>query len=99
MLPLSEVAYLKRTLMEQFNLYMHMHDSWGGGQSFTFDEPLSQDVKTWMEEYFQKEDRAADFDDDDMGLVVGTKGSGQGDERAGGREADAGSSCTLSFNR
>jgi hypothetical protein len=52
-----------------------------------------------MEEYFQKEDRAADFDDDDMGLVVWTKGSDQGDERAGGREADAGSSCTLSFNR
>ena len=49
-----------------------------------------------MQEYFQKEDRAADFDDDDMGLVVWTKGSGQGDERAGGREADA---CTLSFNR
>jgi hypothetical protein len=27
LLPLSEVAYLKRTLMEKFNLYMHMHDT------------------------------------------------------------------------
>lgn len=26
-LPLSEVAYLKRTLMDEFQVYMHMHDS------------------------------------------------------------------------
>ncbi|MGN1381823.1 MAG: hypothetical protein ACI4W2_03290 [Eubacterium sp.] len=52
-----------------------------------------------MEEYFQKEDHVADFDDDDMGLVVLTKGSGQGEDLAGGREADAGSACTLSFGR
>lgn len=26
-LPLSEVAGLKRTLMDQFQVYMHMHDS------------------------------------------------------------------------
>ena len=52
-----------------------------------------------MEEYFQKEDQVADFDEDDMGLVVLTKGKGQGTDLAGGREAAAGGACTLNFGR
>ncbi len=70
MLPLGEIASLKRTLMDEHQIYMHMHDSCGGGQSFSFDQPIPEDVKAWIINYFDEEKKTADFDEKGRSFVV-----------------------------
>lgn len=50
-LNLSEVIELKKLVQTQFAIQLHFHDSCGG-QSFSAEEPIRQEVKEFLRKYF-----------------------------------------------
>lgn len=65
------VIELKNALKENFSVYLHMHDTCGG-QSFSLDQ-TSDDVVSFIQDYFKKQNLTAVFREDKLGFAVEEK--------------------------
>ncbi len=65
------IIELKKTLQENFSVYLHLHDGCGG-QSFSL-EQTSDDIKSFIDDYFKKHNLIAVFREDNLGFTVKKK--------------------------
>lgn len=61
-LSIDEVVALKKTMDAEFGLYLHFHDSCGGGQSFEFDQPVPAEVQGRIQQILADRGRTAEFE-------------------------------------
>lgn len=50
--------------------YTHFHDQCGGGFSFSYDEPLSDEHRDYIEKYFAGHDIALQFSQDGRSFIM-----------------------------
>lgn len=65
------VKNLKKALQTEFSVYLHFHDACGG-QYFTL-EQTSDDIKSFIYSYLQKQNMTAVFTDDNLQFTVTEK--------------------------
>ena len=67
---LFEATEFRQVLQERFDIYTHFHDQCGGGFSFSYDEPLTVDVREFIGEYFEERGMKIQFSGDNSSFVL-----------------------------
>ena len=65
-----EATEFRRGMEEKFGIYTHFHDQCGGGFSFSYDEPLSDEHRSYMEKYFSERGITLQISDDGRSFIM-----------------------------
>ena len=67
---LFDATEFRGALQEKFDIYTHFHDQCGGGFSFSYDEPLTEEAKEYIRGYFGERGIEAQFAGDDKSFIM-----------------------------
>lgn len=65
----TEVLELKKEIDSRFKLYLHFHDGCGG-QFFSFDQDINEDVKSFISDYFADKNARVKFSEDGKNFTL-----------------------------
>ena len=65
-----EATEFRQALEEEFGIYTHFHDQCGGGFSFSYDEPLSEEHRSYIEKYFSERGITLQFNEDGRSFIM-----------------------------
>ena len=68
LLDLSEIIYLRKLILDNFDEKLHVHDTCGG-QYFTLDTQIDG-INTFINQYLNKNKLYAKFSDDKLSFTV-----------------------------
>ena len=69
---LFDATDFRDDLQNKFNIYTHFHDQCGGGFSFSYDEPLGEEEKSYIESYFAQRGIDIQFSEDSKYFIMRT---------------------------
>ena len=67
---LFEATAFRQALQERFDIYTHLHDQCGGGFSFSYDAPLTESAKGYIERYFDERGMQVQFSQDNKSFIL-----------------------------
>ena len=65
-----EATEFRQKLQNEFGVYTHFHDQCGGGFSFSYDEPLSEEQRQYIENYFAEFKIPLQFSEDNQSFIM-----------------------------
>ena len=67
---LFDATDFRDDLQNKFNIYTHFHDQCGGGFSFSYDEPLGEEERSYIESYFSQRGIDVQFSEDSKYFIM-----------------------------
>lgn|GEM_PF-6105900 len=65
-----EATEFRQDMEERFGVYTHFHDQCGGGFSFSYDEPLTEEHRDYIETCFAERGLTIQFSGDNKSFVT-----------------------------
>lgn len=67
---LFDATEFREALQVEYGVYTHFHDQCGGGFSFSYDEPLIDEMKNFIERYFTGKGVTVQFAEDNKYFLM-----------------------------